>query len=267
MYWYNGEAIEDHRITLDIQDAGLLYGATAFTTMRVYGGSIDHPLTAWKEHIERLRGSIEAFRWRFPDWQRLRQGASILATLFPVLRLTIFPDGREWITGRSLPADLPQRQEEGVLGWVAAHSLYTRSLPCHKTGNYLAPWLAGQEAVVRGAREAILVDSMGSWLETSTGNLWGWREGCWYTPALEGGILPGIARDYLLGELEKRSLPVRENCWTADFIEGLEILAYSNCVVEIVPFRGVWVGSTWMGFERFQEKIGELRQCFELVDK
>jgi 4-amino-4-deoxychorismate lyase len=265
MYWYNGEAIEDNQITLDIQDAGLLYGATAFTTLRVYGGSIDHPLTAWKKHIERLRSSIEAFHWQFPDWQRLRQGTSLLATVFPVLRLTIFPDGREWITGRSLPADLPQRQEEGILGWVAAHSLYTRSLAYHKTGNYLAPWLAGQEAVAKGAKEAILVDSMGNWLETSTGNLWGWREGCWYTPALEGGILGGIARDRLLRGLGERSILVRENRWTSDFIEGLEILAYSNCVVEIVPFRGVWIGSAWMGFDRSWEGIRELRQCFELV--
>ncbi|HCF27363.1 MAG TPA: 4-amino-4-deoxychorismate lyase, partial [Cyanobacteria bacterium UBA11049] len=49
-----------------------------------------------------------------------------------------------------------------------------------------------------GAGEAILVDANGNWLETSTGNLWGWQNGCWWTPPLEAGILPGVVRQQLI---------------------------------------------------------------------
>jgi 4-amino-4-deoxychorismate lyase len=43
MYWYNGELIEDERISLGIDDIGLLYGATIFTTLRIYQQSLNHP--------------------------------------------------------------------------------------------------------------------------------------------------------------------------------------------------------------------------------
>ena len=48
MYWYNGELIDDERISLGIDDIGLLYGATLFTTLRIYQQSLDHPLTIGK---------------------------------------------------------------------------------------------------------------------------------------------------------------------------------------------------------------------------
>jgi 4-amino-4-deoxychorismate lyase len=44
--------------------------------------------------------------------------------------------------------------------------------------------LAKANAQKLNTQEAILVDAAGNWLETSTGNLWGWRDGSWWTPAL-----------------------------------------------------------------------------------
>ncbi|MEG3438120.1 aminotransferase class IV [Pannus brasiliensis CCIBt3594] len=263
MYWYNGALIGDNRIFLDIHDPGLLYGATVFTTVRVYARSLDHPLTHWQDHLERLRSSLQAFDWPLPDWKRLRNGAETLALSFPVLRITLFPDAREWIVGRSLPADLQQIQQQGILGWVADSPRYTRAIADNKTGNYLPAWLAGQEARQKGAREAILVDRSGNWLETATGNLWGWKEDCWYTPALESGILPGIARAKLLHRLHEHSIPVRENLWTPDFIAGLSVLAYSNSVVEIVPFDRVLTDSSSLTFDRSGRALDRVREYFQ----
>jgi 4-amino-4-deoxychorismate lyase len=116
--------------------------------------------------------------------------------------------------------------------------MYHRSLAEYKTGNYLGAILALQQAKKQGARESILIDDRQNWLETSTGNLWGWRDNCWWTPRT-GGILSGIARSHLLEYLKARNIPVRENNWTPDFIIGLEAIAYSNCVVEIMPIQTV----------------------------
>ena len=85
-------------------------------------------------------------------------------------------DGREWITGRYLPGDLATRQQQGIVGWLADVPIYQRCLASHKTGNYLGAWLALQQTQKYGAREAILIDESGNWLETSTGNLWGWKQ-------------------------------------------------------------------------------------------
>jgi 4-amino-4-deoxychorismate lyase len=239
MYWHEGQLIEKDTLEISIQDPGLLYGATVFTTMRVYQHSLNHSLTNWEAHCDRLRHSIETFGWQFPNWESLKQGSELLSFHFPVLRMAIFPNGRELITGRCLPEDLSDRQEKGIIAWVADDSLLRRSQPTHKTGNYLGAILALQRAQKLGAQEAILIDDRGNWLETSTGNLWGYRDGCWWTPMIEEGILPGIARSQLLSYLQSQNLTANENLWTPDFVASLEAIAYSNCVVELVPIHTV----------------------------
>ncbi|NES81791.1 MAG: 4-amino-4-deoxychorismate lyase [Moorea sp. SIO2B7] len=224
---------------MGINDPGLLYGATVFTTVRVYQQSLSHPLTNWTAHCDRLRNSLQSFGWQLPDWKRVRQGVRALLPFFPVLRIVIFADGREWITGRSLPADLRERQQEGVIAWVADEPQFRRSLADHKTGNYLGAWLALQKAGKLGSKSAILIDYEGNWLETSTGNLWGWKDGCWWTPPLNGKILPGIMRSQLLTWLQSQDLVVKEVSWNWDFVKGMEAIVYSNSVVEVVPFHTI----------------------------
>ena len=255
MYWYNGELIDSERIILKIDDLGLLYGATAFTTLRVYEQSLDHPLTCWQAHCDRLNSTLKAFNWCQPHWQNLERGAQLLLDHFPVLRVAIFPDGREWITGRHLPQNLKQRQTLGITAWVAREPLYQRSLAQYKTGNYLSAYLARQRALSLNAREAILVDEDGNWLETSTGNLWGWQKNCWYTPHLNSAILPGIARSRWLDYFDARAIEVRENVWTPQFVIELESLFYSNCVVEMVPIATVIDARTQINYKVRQPEL------------
>ncbi|HBS72510.1 MAG TPA: 4-amino-4-deoxychorismate lyase, partial [Cyanobacteria bacterium UBA11153] len=99
MFWYNGQIIKENTINLLIDEPGLIYGATVFTTLRIYHQSLNHPLTNWDAHCARLLNSLQTFEWELPDWNRIRQGAEELLLHFPVLRIVIFPDGREWITG------------------------------------------------------------------------------------------------------------------------------------------------------------------------
>ncbi len=239
MYWHDGKLIDSKQIELSINAPELCYGATVFTTMRVYEKSLDHDLTHWQSHCDRLYTSIKAFNWRQPDWNRLKLGASTLLAYFPVLRMVVFPNGKEWITGRNLPVDLNQRRSQGITAWVATEDLYQRELAQHKTGNYLGAYLARNQALILNAQEAILIDNQDNWLETSTGNLWGWRDGCWYTPSLDSGILPGIKRSHLLNYLETNCIPVKENIWTPEFVFTLEAISYSNCVVDIIPIKQV----------------------------
>ncbi|HAZ45224.1 MAG TPA: 4-amino-4-deoxychorismate lyase, partial [Cyanobacteria bacterium UBA11371] len=239
MFWHNGNLIEGKTLEIAIDDPGLLYGATVFTTLRVYDGNLAHPKTNWLAHLRRLSSSLQTFDWQMPNWERVRKGAEILTEHYPVLRITIFPDGREWITGRNLPADLTERQKYGIAAWVAERGERARSLATHKTGNYLAAWLALQQAQKYGAKEAILVDASGNWLETSTGNLWGWQDGRWWTPPVAAGILPGLMREQLIHRLHSQNEKVGEEPWTPDFVAGLEALAYSNSVVEVVPIHTI----------------------------
>ncbi len=257
-YWYRGHPVQGNQLELSIHEPGLLYGATVFTTLRIYD-TLDHPLTQWQAHCDRIQQALSAFHWQHPDWQRLRQGAEWMATLYPVLRMVIFPDGQEWITGRALPADLSQRQQSGITAWVA-DSEFVRSLPNHKTGNYLAPWLALQTAQRFNAQEAILTNTTGDWLETSTGTLWGWKDGQWWTPPLETGILPGLLRSRLISELKCQNEEVREHSWTSDLVHQFAAIAYTNCVMEVIPIHTVLWGDAKLTYDVKHSKLGKLCQ-------
>lgn len=264
MFWYNGQLIQGNTVDIASDDPGLLYGATVFTTLRVYSQALENPLTHWNAHCDRLLSSLKTFGWTLPDWQQLQDGAQVLSASYPVLRIAIFPDGREWITGRSLPSDLAQRQQQGITAWLAEDSDYQRSLPAHKTGNYLTAWLAQQIARQRGATEAILVGMDGNWLETSTGNLWGWQDGFWWTPPLSAGILPGIARSQLIDWLRSRNCRVQETPWEAQQVLEFEAIAYTNSVVEVIPIHTVLNSHTQLNYDPFHPRLEQLRSLWTL---
>ncbi|YAF98663.1 MAG: aminotransferase class IV [Nodularia sp. CChRGM 3473] len=257
MHWYNGKLITSPTLELDINDPGLLYGATVFTTLRVYEKSLDRSLTNWVSHCDRLLFSLQSFGWTHPNWHLIRQGAEILSENFPVLRITLFPDGREWITGRFLPPDLSAKQQHGIITTLATWEFF-RSLPSHKTGNYLSAWLAKTHAQQLNAQEAILVDAAGHWLETTTGNLWGWQDSSWWTPPLTEGILPGVMRSQIIKWLPN----VREEPWNADLVRRFEAIAYTNSVVEIIPIHTVQQPTGSLQYNPYHPSFPQIRRLF-----
>ena len=258
MYWYKGKIINSQTLELDINDPGLLYGATVFTTLRIYNYSLAHPLTNWDAHCNRLKFSLHTFGWYEPNWKYVREGAETLLQNYPVLRITIFPDGREWITGRLLPNNLTEKQKYGIEAALTNRE-YIRPLPNHKTGNYLSAWLAKNTVE---AEEAILIDNQGNWLETSTGNLWGWKDDSWWTPPLEVGILPGIERSHIIKYLDKTQTPIHQEPWTPELVENLEAIAYSNSVVEIIPIHTVQKSSGSLEYNPDHHCFSQLKRLF-----
>jgi 4-amino-4-deoxychorismate lyase len=230
MYWYSGKSFDTQTIELNIDDPGLLYGATVFTTLRT-----DNSNYTLKLHYQRLRSSIIDLDWSEPNWANVDRAYEYLTPHFPVLRITIFPDGRELITGRELPSQLTNWQTAGVTVNIA-HRDYIRSLPQYKTGNYLAPWLALKQARTQNIQETILTTDRGEWLETSTGNLWGYRDGRWYTPPLSAGILPGIEREEIIDRLHQQVVEIE---WEPEWVNSLESIAYSNSVIHLIPIHTV----------------------------
>ncbi len=269
-FWYDGDFFEEDAgdRSVPLNNEGLRFGATVFTTLRVYGNNLHHPLTQWQAHCDRLTHSIQYFNWTPPDWSAVYAGAQQLKGRYPILRITIFPDGREWIVGRSLPHQLTQNQQTGVACWVAPRD-YARSLPTHKTGNYLACWLARQQAQSHGAHEAILTSSQGDWLETSTGNLWGWmhdgsEKGRWCTP-VHDRCLPGIMRHTLEKILTESGQLIDRQPWTPKRLFSFEAMAYSNCAVELLPIHTILNGATTLEYSHNHIRIKALQNRIGLL--
>ncbi len=264
-YWYTGQLMSGDTLTLPRQDPGLLYGATVFTTLRVNDHHQDQRWTARVAHQARLTRSLQTFHWVEPNWAQVRQGAETLASHFPVLRVTIFPDGRELILGRSLPPDLALKQTQGVTVWVADAEEYGRPLAAHKTGNYLGSWLALQAAQRAAAQEAVFVDDQDHWLETSTGNLWGWAAGQWWTPPLTAGVLPGVMRSRLLQGLQQQQQTVLTAAWTPQRVSQFSFVAYTNSVVEVVPIQTVLQGASSVNYNPDYGKVKQLNLAWQSI--
>ena len=243
-FWYDGRFFESGASSaqLPFDTVALRFGASVFTTLRVHRQDLAHPMTMWKAHRDRLNHSLSYFDWAQPNWISIYQGAEQLTAHYLVLRITVFPGGKAWITGRDLPTDLPQQQTEGVTCWLASAD-YQRSFPMHKTGNYLACWQARKQAQQVGAQEAILTGAQGEWLETATGNLWGVTEGRWWTP-LQTQCLPGLMRARLQTLLSAKGVKVSGVPWTRSIVEGFDVIAYSNCVVGLLPVHTILDGDT-----------------------
>ena len=259
-HWFAGQLYETSQLAIAPSDPALAYGASVFTTMRIYGSSLEHPLTDWQAHCDRISQSLTAFQWPHPSWKNIAMGCQALIAHFPVIRLSVLADGRELITGRQFPQHLENQQNQGVTAWVARGLQYQRSLPTHKTGNYLPCWLAMQAAKTYGARDAILVSPVGEWLETSTGNLWGYKSGQWWTPPVKAGLLPGIVRARLLKALGNRAIDHQP--WTPELVQQFECLAYSNCVVQLLPIHTVLLENIKLNYSSTHEGLIALRQMF-----
>ncbi|QUS61828.1 aminotransferase class IV [Synechocystis sp. PCC 7338] len=268
LYWWDGQWFEQDVIQLPVHEPGLLYGATVFTTLRVYQQCLDHPLTHWADHGDRLGQSLVSLQWPAPDWGQVDQAARHLSQRYPLLRLTCFPSGQILITGRELAKDVEQRQKSGINAWLMPPGRYQRSLAELKTGNYFAPWLAQRIAQENNAQEAILTDVSGHWLETATGNLWGWREGEFFTPPLTGQQLPGITLQHLQRWLKKQSITIHGDWWSKDLVRTFQGLAYSNSGVEIVPINRVGEeGGYWLNFASAQSREYDLLAGYWVMNR
>ena len=263
MYWFDGQWFDGDKITLSVTDPGLIYGATIFTTLRVYQQSLAHPLSHWQDHCDRLQHSVEQLQWAEPNWQVITNVCNELLKTYPILRIVLFADGKIWITGRNLPKNLALNQQQGIRGWVADNPIFKRAIASLKTGNYLTAWLANQEAQKQEAQEAILINQAGHWLETSTGNLWGWKDNIFYTPPLDQQILPGIMRSRLLNYLKSQNIAVEEQEWQPDLVQELSLIAYSNSVVEIIPFAEIITPEKNLKFQVDHPALNQLRNYFQ----
>lgn len=237
-YWLAGRWLDQQEIALSVTDPSFLFGGTIFTTLRIFGEDLYHPLTHWQAHGDRLRTTIQQLNWAKPNWQTLETGAIKVAQHYPVVRITILYDGRELIIGRQLPTGLLKKQQHGIQAWLATDQIYRRPLADFKTGNYLSAWQARQTAIAQGAGEAILISENGDWLETATGNLWGFDGKQWHTPPAQG-ILPGVMRSHLLKKLDQLGQSVIEQPWTTARLKTFEAIAYSNSLVGVMAITNI----------------------------
>ena len=109
-------------------------------------------------------------------------------------------------------------------------------LGCYKTGDRLRHAELLARARSRGADEALLV-LQGELLEGTYTNIVIHDQSGWWTPPLDGRILPGIMRDLLLQHLYDRSEKVQEGIVTVERLQQCDRLLLCNSLRGIIPVK------------------------------
>ncbi|MCX7943430.1 MAG: aminotransferase class IV [Deltaproteobacteria bacterium] len=107
--------------------------------------------------------------------------------------------------------------------------------PLIKSGNYLNNVLAHIDAMKRGGTEAIMVNSEGYIAEGTTFNVFMVKNGVYYTPPVDAGILDGITRKILLKLMKESNIKFLEKMITPSELLNADEVFFTSTLREIQP--------------------------------
>jgi branched-chain amino acid aminotransferase len=139
--------------------------------------------------------------------------------------------------------------------------------PMIKSNNLLNNALAMQQALRRGAEEALMCNQAGEIVECSQSNFFVVRDGHVLTPPLASGLLPGITRAFVLELATDLGLPAREAALYPADVESADEAFITGTTREVTPVVAVddhAVGDGRPGpitrrlLDRFRQRVEEM---------
>ena len=250
----NGQVFDREHAVISVFDHGFLYGEGVYETLRTYNGN---PFL-FDRHMSRLRRSAGMLSLPVPV-----ADAEIAARFAETMRAAGLGTGREAylrvLITRGIgdlsydPAATPTSSivviakphvdppasvfEHGVM---VALSTIVRNHPGSvnpmiKSNNLLNNALAMQEAVKRGAFEAIMRNYRGELAECTTANLFVVKSGAVLTPPTDAGLLAGITREFLFEIAADAGIPMREQVLKDADLFGADEAFFTSTTREVVP--------------------------------
>lgn len=223
----DGRIVDERRAMISVFDHGFLYGEGVYETLRTYRRL---PFL-FGAHAERLRASADAIALSMPlsatdlfgrilETQSERPGTddSYIRVMLTrgIGELTYDPAACATPTLIIIVKphiDPPTKQfTEGVrVALVSVVRNFVGSVhPRIKSNNLLNNALAMQEAMARGASEALMRNYRGEIVECSQSNFFIVKNDEILTPSLECGLLAGITRKFVIDLALGLHIPVRE---------------------------------------------------------
>jgi len=210
--YLNGRIVPAERATVSVSDAGLLHGASVFTTMLARNGVVfrlDRHLSRLLEAVRLLDLKSDATAESLTDATYALLEANGLKAAR--LRITLTPgsihddEPTTLITAAPLPEYPGEWYEKGIAVVVSSFKQSPGDVTYgRKTGCYLPRILAMREAAAKGAAEALWFTTDNRLAEGCFTNVFLVLEGRVLTPPRDTPVLPGVVRQAVLevcGEL------------------------------------------------------------------
>jgi branched-chain amino acid aminotransferase len=203
--YLNGALMPADQAAVSVFDAGLLHGASVFTTLLAHKGV---PFRLGR-HLDRLLATAERIGLlNEAPAERLTSAVSEVLEANGLsearLRITLTPGAAgefatpptTVVTAAALGELPPAWYETGLTVIISRHRQYEGDvLAGLKTGCYLPRMIVRQQAAALGAEEAVWFTASGRLAEACFCNVFLVRDGAVYTPSLETPVLGGIVRE------------------------------------------------------------------------
>jgi branched-chain amino acid aminotransferase len=257
--YLNGELLPAADATIPVLDRAVLFGDSAFETLRAYGG---RPFRL-RGHLERLADTCRVLRMPMPEDPE-KIAAAVIALLGrndladgtgrdARVRITVTggpPGGPKGLsrpgpTGIFITAQplepLPERfYREGIALAISGIKRNSSSpLSSVKSGNYLDSLFARQEADDRGAADAVMLTTAGNLAEASSSNLFMVKGPEAQTPDIGCGFLPGITREAVIELCGVLSIECRPVMAGPEALLDADEAFLTNSLIELLPVRKV----------------------------
>ena len=224
--WIAGEVVPLAEARIPITDHGLLYGDGVFEGIRISGGRVFR----LDDHLARLAVGAGAIGLALPGGvEAARSAVLVTARAFgeaeAYVRLVVTRgEGALGVDPASCPEprllcivdrialyDTRQREQGLDLVTVSVRRPPADVLdPRVKSLNYLNNVLAKREARLRGADEALVLNTHGNVAEAAVANVFCARDGALWTPPGADGALEGITRRTILELAAELGIEARE---------------------------------------------------------
>jgi 4-amino-4-deoxychorismate lyase len=259
--WLNGDFLPAAEARLPALDHAVQFGAGLFETFRTWDGRA----ALLPRHLARMRCGCRAYRIEPPNSALLPQSEIRLpAILRELLERNTCTDAvfRYTVTAGTAPAGLPvapyrQPSEMVVLRPIPSsppngrtlHLLATRrmapeTMPRPKSLQYGNALMGRLEMLDRGlvtaGSEGLMLTPEGWLAEGVTTSLFFLHEGRLCTPALNLGILPGVAREVALELARAEGLPVCEGAFPTTSLTQSEMIFLTSGALGLAPVREVF---------------------------
>ncbi|WP_193214104.1 aminotransferase class IV [Luteolibacter marinus] len=215
-YWCNGEFLEG-KLPVSPGDRGLTHGLGLFETILATDGqpvelarhlarmAAGAERLGWRLELEQVEGAmVELLGRRGLNTGRARLRLAVTAGTGDLRSLELGDDPRLWITAAPCP-----EPPESVSLWTSPFPRNERSpLAGLKCASYAENLFALDQARRSGADEALFYNTRGELCEAATANVFLVRDGCYATPPLSSGCLPGTMRARVMEQREVEERPL-----------------------------------------------------------
>ncbi|MGC4082112.1 MAG: aminotransferase class IV [Vicinamibacterales bacterium] len=251
----NGRLVDREHAVISVFDHGFLYGEGVYEVLRTYHGE---PFL-FDRHMRRLRASADRIRLALPfsdaDIDRRFRDTMAAADLGvdgreAYIRIlvtrgvgeisydpTVCPEPSVVIITKPHVDAPAAAYADGVtvsiVGIVRNHPDTVN--PLIKSNNLLNNALGQQEALRKGAFEAIMRNYRGEIAECSQSNLFIVKDGVALTPPADAGLLVGITRDFLFEVAREIGVPMHERVMLESDLLDADEAFLTSTTREVVP--------------------------------